>query len=168
MRLAILGLSIALMTAAHAQNRPEILGTQDTYNLAIGEATRLSFPNTFDRIELTTDTIVQVKPLTDRVISLQGLTEGQTIMTVFAGGKELYSASVIVQSEPGGHLIKLYGSGKNDEQNAGHVAVFCNQKSCGRPDRDLPRGNVEVRRVSSGQKDNPPPGPDGPPQGAPR
>ena len=61
MRLAVLGFYIALMSMAYAQSnsRPAIVlpAPEDSYNLSVGEATKLSFPTSFDRIDLTSDPI---------------------------------------------------------------------------------------------------------------
>jgi hypothetical protein len=153
MRLAILGLSIALMSAAHAQSdyrpRIELPLPEDSYNLSVGEATKLRFPDVFDRIELTTDSVVQAKPLSDRVLTLQGLAEGETIMTVFAGSKELYSATIIVGTERG-HVVKFYGLPKTPD----FVGFYCTETSCGRADKEL-KGAREYTDQSESVQTNP-------------
>jgi len=144
----------ALMTSsawAQSKTAPVLSVPEDAISMSVGQAQKLSFPTVFDRVELTTDTVVQAKPLTDRVLTLHGLAAGETLMTVFAGGQELYSATIIVSAEPG-HLVRMYGNGKSDDVNAGHTAVFCNNVGCGRPDKDMPRPSVEVRRITTGGK----------------
>jgi hypothetical protein len=128
--LAVLAAS-AELAMAQPDTRPEVITTGDTYNLAVGQATKLSFPQPFDRFELTSDTVVQVKPLTDRVVTLQGLAEGEAIMTVFVGGRELYSATVIVGAERG-HAVKLYNGTSKD-----YTGYYCTDTSCGRADKEL-------------------------------
>jgi len=149
MRLLVAVAATILAGSAWAQSevRPEITVPTDAISMSVGQAQELNFPTVFDRIELSTDAVVQAKPLTDRVMTLHGLAAGETLMTVFAGGRKLYSARVTVSAEPG-HLVKIYGSGKTDDVNAGHIAVMCNEFGCGRPDKDMPRPTVEVRRIT--------------------
>jgi Flp pilus assembly secretin CpaC len=100
MRLVILGLYLGLISAAWAQNTaPELVTPKDTISLVAGQAQKLNFPQPFDRIDLTSATIVEAKAITDHVMTLHGLAAGETIMTVFAGAKELYSATIIVDAE---------------------------------------------------------------------
>jgi len=116
-------------------------------SMSVGQSHRLNFPTVFDRIELSAPDVVQAKPLSDRVLTLHGLGAGETLMTVFAGNQELYSALLSVSAGPG-HLVKIYASGKHDDTNAGHVAVFCNERGCGRPDTDMPRPTISIHRYS--------------------
>jgi len=87
-------------------------------------------------------------------MTLHGVGAGETMITVFAGNRELYSAVLRVSAEPG-HRVKIYATGKNDDANAGHVAVFCNERGCGRPDTDMPRPTITIQRISGGPKDKP-------------
>jgi hypothetical protein len=157
MRLAILGLSIALMSAAHAQpdTRPQVVLPlpEDSYNLSVGEATKLNFPVVFDRIELTSDTVVQAKPLSDRVLTLQGLAEGEVIMTVFAGAKELYSATITVGTEKG-HVVKFYGYTREKDHIPDFIGFYCTETSCGRADKEL-KGAREYNDQSESVQTNP-------------
>jgi len=154
MRILTIVAATFLAGSAFAQpdTAPVLSVPEDNITMSVGQSHKLSFPTIFDRIELTSDAVVQAKPLSDRVMTLHGVAAGETMMTVFIAGRELYSALVTVSAEPG-HLVKIYGSGKNDDVNAGHVAVFCNEFSCGRPDKDMPRPTIEIRRVSTGPKD---------------
>jgi hypothetical protein len=135
---------VLLSSPAWAQpdNRPEMGTTQDTYNLAVGQATKLNFPTIFDRIDLTTDAVVQAKPLTDRTMTLQGLAEGEAIMTVFVGGRELYSATIIVGAERG-HAVRIY-----DGRSKDYLGFYCTDSACGRADKEL-NGSREVSSAST-------------------
>jgi len=154
MRLLTVLAATFLAGSAFAQpdTAPVLSVPEDTITMSAGQAQKLHFPTTFDRVDITTDAIVRVNPLSDRVMTLHGLAAGETILTVFAGTKELYSALIVVSAEAG-HLVKIYGTGKNDDANAGHTAVFCNAFGCGRPDKDLPRPTITVDRISRGPKD---------------
>jgi hypothetical protein len=56
-------------------------------------------------------------------------------------------------TQEAGHRVKIYGTGKNDDVNAGFVSVYCTESGCGRPDKDLPTPAVTVERISRGPKD---------------
>ncbi len=129
--MALAGTILAGSAWAQPETRPETLTTEDRYDLAIGQATKLSFPTIFDRIDLTADGIVQAKPLSDRVMTLQGLAEGEVIMTVFAGSKELYSATVVVGAERG-HVVRMY-----DGRHRDYTGFYCTDTACGRADKEL-------------------------------
>ncbi len=133
MRLAVFGLSVLLASAAYAQpeTRPEVVTTEDHYDLAVGQATKLAFPTIFDRVDLTSDGVIQARPLSDRVLTLQGLAPGEVIMTVFAGSKALYSATVIVGAERG-HTVKFY-----DGRTRDYTGFYCTDVDCGRADKEL-------------------------------
>ena len=156
MRLLI-ALAAATVLAGSAFAQPDTSPTlsvpEDSISMSVGQSQRLNFPTVFDRIELSAPDVVQAKPLSDRVMTLHGVGAGETLMTVFAGNQELYSAILNVSAEPG-HLVKLYANGKNDDTNAGHVAVFCNERGCGRPDRDMPRPTITIQRISGGGQIN--------------
>jgi hypothetical protein len=139
--LAVLAAGTGL-AMAQPSNRPEVGTTEETYNLAVGQATKLSFPQSFDRVDLTTDTVVQAKPLTDKTMTLQGLAEGEVIMTVFIGGTELYSATIIVGAERG-HTVRLY-----DGKSKDYLGFYCTDIACGRSDKEL-NGAREVGSVTT-------------------
>ncbi len=116
---------------AQPETRPEIVTTEDHYDLAVGQATKLAFPTIFDRVDLTSDGVVQARPLSDRVLTLSGLSPGEVIMTVFAGSKELYSALVTVGAERG-HTVKFY-----DGRTRDYTGFYCTDVDCGRADKEL-------------------------------
>jgi hypothetical protein len=134
MRLAVFGLSVALMmsAAAYAQpdRAPRVITPEDTINLAVGQSTKLEFPGVFDQVNLTSD-VVQVKPISDRVMTLQGLAEGSAIMTVMSGSKEVYSVSIVVGAELG-HTVKFY-----DGRSKDYTGYYCTDVNCGRADKEL-------------------------------
>ena len=98
MRLAILGLSIALMSAAYAQSdtAPTNSTPKDTISLAVGQAHKFTFPQSFDRIDLDFSYHCRGESHHGSLMTLHRLAAGETIMTVMAGAKELYSATVVV------------------------------------------------------------------------
>jgi len=141
-RLALALLLLSSPAWAQPDTRPEVLATEDAYNLAVGQAVKLNFPVVYDRIDLTTDSVVQAKPLTDKTMTLQGLAEGEAIMTLFAGSKEIYSARVIVGAERG-HTVKIY-----DGKSPDYAGFYCTDSACGRRDKEL-NGSREVSSVTT-------------------
>lgn len=137
---------------AQPQATPDQSAPQNTISMTVGQAQQLKFPEPFDQVRMSSETVVAALPVTDHLLTLQGLAAGETIMTVLAGGKTLYSAVIAVSSEPG-HLVRIYGTGKNDDANAGHVAVFCDPFGCGRPDKDMPTPTISIERFSRGPMD---------------
>jgi len=136
MRNAVLAL-LSLTVSAWAGPPREIAATQQIILIA-GQSKALVFDEQIRDIVLTQKGIAEVTPLNDRQLSVVGLKAGITQMIVAApDGRQIYSAEVLVSSEPG-HLVKMYGVGKNDDLNAGYSAVYCDDRGCGRPDRDLP------------------------------
>jgi hypothetical protein len=130
-RLALALLLLSSPALAQPETRPGVATTEDVINLAVGQATKLNFPTVFDRIDLTTDTVVQARPLTDKAMTLQGLAEGEVIMTVFAGNREVYSATIVVGAERG-HTVKLY-----DRTTRDYTGYYCTDLGCGRADKEL-------------------------------
>jgi hypothetical protein len=142
MRLAILGLSLALMTAAHAQPQPEtqppeVIDTQNTISVGAGQAQKIRLPVAFDNIFFGAKDVVEATPLSDRVLVLQGLAPGQTIMIARKDGKEVYSAIVAVTVDPGS-VVKIYGQlHRGDIGGRDYMSYYCTDISCGRADKEL-------------------------------
>ncbi len=132
MRAILVGLALLVAPAwAQPVAAPQVITPQETINLAVGQATKLEFPGPFDQVNLTSDNIVQVKPITDRVMTLQGLGEGETILTVMSGVKEVFSVLVVVGAERG-HTVKLY-----DGKSRDFTGYYCTDAGCGRADKEL-------------------------------
>ncbi len=124
-----------------------------TISIGIGQTRVYRFDGPIARVNVLTKDTVEAIAQTDRQISVTGIAAGETQMFVYGEDRNrLFDALIIVTPEPG-HLVKIYGTGKNDDANAGHIAVYCNEWGCGRPDKDLPRPNITVERVSRGPKD---------------
>lgn len=105
--------------------------TQDTYNLAVGQAMKLVFPVPFADVFITAD-VIATRIVTDQVLTLNGTSEGEAILTVNdARGKEVYSATVIVGAERG-HTVRLYDSKSKD-----YLGFYCTNTACGRADKEL-------------------------------
>jgi hypothetical protein len=120
----------------------EVIGPRDSINIAVGQATKLRFPVPFDRIDLTSDTIAKANPITDQSLTLQGLSPGESLITVFSGARELWSGSVIVGAERG-HTVKLY-----DGKSKDFTGYYCTDVGCGRADKEL-NGAREVSSVTT-------------------
>ena len=126
---------------AQPDTAPQVVTPQETINLAVGQATKLVFPVPFDQINMPSDAIVQAKPVTDRVMTLQGLAEGETIMTVMAGNREVWSGTVIVGAERG-HTVRIY-----DRNSKDYLGFYCTDTACGRADKEL-NGARDVTSVT--------------------
>lgn len=133
---------LATPALAQPDTAPRVVTTEDTINLAVGQATKLNFPRPFDQINMTSDTVVQAKPVTDRVMTLQGLAEGETILTVMMGGTALWSGIVIVGAERG-HTVRIY-----DGKSKDYLGFYCTDTTCGRADKEL-NGAREVSSVTT-------------------
>ncbi len=116
---------------AQPDTAPQVVTPSDTISLAVGQATKLQFPGPFDQVNITSDTVVQVKPITDRTMTLQGLGEGEAILTVMSGIKEIYSVVVVVGAERG-HTVRLY-----DGKSRDYTGYYCTDAACGRADKEL-------------------------------
>jgi len=149
--LVVLGCS-AFFGAAWAAGLMEVV-PEGRISVAVNQVKSFRFDEPISRVDVTTKGTIEAAAQSDRQISIQGVAVGETQMFVStAEGKRLYGAIVTVTSESG-HIVRIYGSGKNDDVNAGFSSVYCNEVACGRPDRDLPVPNVTVERISRGPKD---------------
>lgn len=143
---------LLLASGAMAQP-PEEVVPEGQISLAVGQPKVFRFDEAVSRVDVITKGVVEATAQSDHQITLIGTDAGTTQMFVFSPqGKRLYSAAITVTAEPG-HRVKIYGTGKNDDVNAGFVSVYCNEFGCGRPDKDLPVPQVTVERVSRAPKD---------------
>jgi Flp pilus assembly secretin CpaC len=118
-RLALVCCLLATPALAQPDTAPQVVKTEDTINLSVGQATKLVFPGVFDQIHLTSDTVVQAKPVTDKMLTLQGLAEGEAIMTVMAGTREVWSGTIVVGAERG-HTVRMY-----DGKSKDYLGFYC-------------------------------------------
>ncbi|VIO73658.1 pilus assembly protein N-terminal domain-containing protein [Bradyrhizobium ivorense] len=140
----------ALMLSGGAFGQPREVIPTDQISLARGQIKVLVFDEQIGRINVVGKGIVEAEPQTDRQMSIEGIGSGSSQLFVFSkDGKQIYSAAVVVTAELG-HLVKIYGNSKNDDLNAGHTLVWCNEFGCGRPDGDLPKPtSLAIERVRS-------------------
>ena len=145
-RLVLIAAALTLSSGAFGQPR-EVIPT-DQISLARGQIKVLVFDEQIGRINVVGKGIVEAEPQTDRQMSIEGIGSGSSQLFVFSkDGKQIYSAAVMVTAELG-HLVKIYGHSKNDDLNAGHTLVWCNEFGCGRPDGDLPKAtSFGVERI---------------------
>jgi hypothetical protein len=130
--------ALLLVAGSASAQPPRELTSQDQITLVAGTGKMLVFDEPVGRIDVTQKDIVEATPQTDRRISIAAMKAGVVQMVVSSpSGQVIYSANVIVSPEPG-HIVKMYSPGKNDDLNAGYSAVFCDDRGCGRPDKDLP------------------------------
>jgi hypothetical protein len=143
-----------MLVAGHAfAEQPQEVIPQGQISLGVGEVRAFMFKEPLSRVNVLTKGTIEATPQSDRQISIVGLAVGVTQMFVYApDGEQLYGAVVTVTPEPG-HIVKIYGTGKNEDINAGYVQMYCNQYTCGRPDSDLPKPTITVERVSRGRID---------------
>jgi hypothetical protein len=141
-RLALVCCLLATSALAQPDTAPQVVKTEDTVNLSVGQATKLVFPGVFDQVHLTSDTVVQAKPVTDKMLTLQGLAEGEAIMTVMAGTREVWSGTIVVGAERG-HTVRVY-----DGKSKDYLGFYCTDSACGRADKEL-NGAREVSSVTT-------------------
>lgn len=148
----ILLILCALTGLANSQTRE--VKPANSITLGVGQTRIYRFDEPISQVNVISKGIVEANALSDRQISLVGVAIGETVLNVFGGDKDrlLFDATVTVNPESG-HIVKIYGTGKNDDANAGFIQVYCNQLGCGRPDRDLPVPNITVERISRTEKD---------------
>lgn len=148
---------IVLAMTAPALAQPEKLAQEVIPDheifLTVGQVRVFRFDEQIGSVNLLTKGPAEATAQSDRQISVLGSEAGETQLYVFGqDGKRIYSAIINVSAERG-HLVRMYGTGKNDDVNAGYVAVYCHDTGCGRQDKDLPAPSVSVQRVSRGAKD---------------
>lgn len=128
MRLAILVLYFALVSAAYAQS-PQIVDPGDRIELGIGESKTFRFPQPFKSFDTATPNIVKFLPQSDRQLTITGVDLGQTLMFIHDDRDQvIYTATVSVL--PGaGRLVKIYG-----HRNKDFRGYYCSETGCGRAD----------------------------------
>jgi hypothetical protein len=147
-----LALAFLLLSGA-AWAQPQEVPTEGQISLSVGQVKAFRFDQPIGRVDFMNKGTAEAVPQSDRQITIGGLGTGITQMFVFSPeGRQIYSAEIIVAPEPG-HIVKIYGTGKNDDLNAGFASVYCDELGCGRPDKDLPTPAVTVERVSRAPKD---------------
>lgn len=144
-------LMAALLMAGNAwAQQPQNVVAADRIDMVVGQTNVLRFNESFGSIVFSTKEVVDaLPPQGDRQFAFVATKAGVTRLFVSTpDGKSLYDAEIVVSPEPG-HMVKIYGSGKNDDLNAGYVGVFCTSTGCERPDKDLPKPTaITVERIS--------------------
>jgi Pilus formation protein N terminal region len=140
MRLAILGFYLGLISAAWAQPEsqgPEVIDITNNISVGAGQAQKIRLPTAFDNIFFGAKDIVEATPLTDRVLILQGLAPGQTIMIARKDGVEVYAVNVDVTVDPG-RVVRVYGQLRRDDVGSkDYLSYYCTDTGCGRADKEL-------------------------------
>lgn len=142
---------LALSGSAWAQ--PKEIQPDGIIQLSIGQARAFEFKEPFGEIYFAPKDVVESVPQSDRQFTISPLTSGTARMFVRdPTGKLMYNADIVISPEPG-HMVKLYGRNKNDDLNAGYIAVYCTETGCERPDKDLPKPSAfTVERISGFNK----------------
>lgn len=148
MRLVLLLAAYAALSCNAWAAGPREIVNSNQISLVAGQAKAFVFDEPIGRVDLIHKDIVEAVPQNDRQISIVGLKAGITQMFVSTPtGQRIYSAEIVVSPEQG-RLVKIYGTGKNEDLNAGYVAVYCDEFGCGRPDKDLPQPTaITVERI---------------------
>lgn len=138
-----------LMACPALAGPPQEIVAKNQILLSVGQSKTFRFDEPVGRIDFATKDTAEAVPHNDQQITIVGTKPGVTQLFISTpSGASMYSAEIIVQPEPG-HLVKIYGTGKNDDLNAGYMAVFCTSNGCSRPDQDLPRPTaITIERVS--------------------
>jgi hypothetical protein len=145
----VAGFLLGAAFKAFAQPPTEVIPETQIY-LGVGQTRVYRFDAVIGRVNILTAGTVTAAAQTDHQISVSGEAPGETQIIVFSPeGARLLEAIVTVTVERG-HQVKIYGTGKNDDANAGFNLVYCNELGCGRPDRDLPIPTISVERVTRG------------------
>lgn len=141
-------LSCAFAGAVSAQDPVEV--TPDgNFSLGLGEIKVFRFQQTVGSVNVIRKGVVEALAESDRQISVHATGLGITQVYIFdPNGQKLYSASFSVNPEAG-RQVKIYGTTKRGDPNAGYVSVWCNARGCGRSDKDLPAPEITIRRIIS-------------------
>ena len=142
-------LMLLLLAGPALAQAPQDIPSNGQILLSVGGTKALQFQEPIVNVDFAHKGIVEGNPLTDQQLVLSAIAPGVTRMFVRASnGKMIYNVEIVVAPEPG-HLVKLYGTSKNDDLNAGYTAVYCTETGCERPDKDLPRPTaITIDRVS--------------------
>lgn len=138
MRAFVLVAALLLAGNAWAQ-QPREVATENQIQMAVGQTKRLQFGSPFGQIVFSQKDIAEaLPPQGDQEFAFVAKSPGITrLIVTSADGKTLYDAEIFVSPDRG-RLVRIYNTGKNDDLNAGYVAVYCDQFGCSRPDKDLP------------------------------
>lgn len=141
--LGVIATVVILGGGANAQP-PEELTITDTITLQAGETRIFHFDQSVNQVDIV-DPIVEVKPQSDRTFTFHANGAGSTIMTAYEDGKIAYRARIVVE----GHLVKIYGQGKqnggsHDYEIGGYAGYLCTRTGCGRANPDVVRGPDRV------------------------
>jgi hypothetical protein len=150
MRVLLAAVTAAALLASPALAQPpQEVSPDGLISIDLGQAKAFEFSEPFGEIYFAPKGVVEGVPQSDRQFSISPLTSGTARMFVRdANGQLMYNVDIVVAPEPG-RIVKLYGGSKNDDLNAGYVAVYCTATGCERPDKDLPRPTaITVERVS--------------------
>jgi hypothetical protein len=145
----LFALMVALLWPGAALAQSELPAAMDIL-LSKGQVKIFQFDEPISRVNVVGKGIVETEPLTDRQLSIVGISPGETRVVVSSqNGRMILNAGVTVNPESG-HVVKIYGlTDKNADLNAGYTFTFCHEFGCGRPDYDLPKPTqIIVERVS--------------------
>lgn len=160
MRAFVLVMALLMAGGAWAQQQPRNVGPAEKVEMSVGQTNLLRFNDAFGSIVFSQKDVAElIPPRGDREFAYIAKQPGITrLMVATADGKSLYDAEIFVSPDRG-TLVKIYGTGKNDDLNAGFVAVYCDPFGCSRPDKDLPMPtSVTVNRHTSRGSGARPPG----------
>lgn len=150
MRVLVLMAALLLAGSALAQQQPQNVVTANRIDMVVGQTNLLRFNDSIGSIVFSQKEVVDaLPPQGDQQFAFVATKPGVTRLFVSApDGRSLYDTEIVVTPEPG-HMVKIYGTNKNDDLNAGYVGVFCTSTGCERPDKDLPKPTaITVERVS--------------------
>lgn len=150
MRAFVLVAALLLVGTAWAQQPPQNIVAADRIDMVVGQTNLLRFNDSIGSIVFSQKEVVDaLPPQGDRQFAFVATRPGVTRLFVTTpDGKSLYDTEIVVTPEPG-HMVKIYGTNKNDDLNAGYVAMFCTTTGCERPDKDLPKPTaITVERIS--------------------
>ncbi len=147
----VLLLSLVPAGAFAQQQQPREVTTENKIEMAVGQTKRLRFSDPFGQIVFSQKDIAEaLPPQGDQEFAFFAKAPGITrLIVTTADGKTLYDAEIFVSPDRG-TLVKIYGTGKNDDLNAGYIGIYCDPFGCSRPDKDLPAPtSVTVNRHTS-------------------
>lgn len=138
--LAVL-LAIAWTGAALAQPPapPVELEPDGEISLGIGQTKTFRFDTAFAKAGTSTQGIAELSPQTDHILTITGLSAGETKMYIFSDkGDRLYSATLTITPE-NGHIVRIYGGSTKGQEgdSKDFVGVWCTSTYCGRADKDV-------------------------------
>lgn len=137
-RFAFAVLILLISSAGASAQPPQEIKATDRIEMQPGEARVFQFEKSVNRLDLSSEGIVQAVPESDRVFSFRALKSGHVIMTAYAPDGALVHRSVI---SVGGRLVRIYGTesrrrGRTDS-GKDYVGYNCTSLACGRADPDF-------------------------------